>query len=70
MNDFPPEPPEPYVRQIPSLRQKQKVHPASIAAGADDAKYLTKYKDLKRKIREIEAVRGQHFVSPWDDNSG
>lgn len=28
----------------------------SIAAGAEDLKYATKYRDLKRKVREIEAV--------------
>jgi hypothetical protein len=34
-------------------RQKQ---PVGIAAGAEDAKYQAKYKELKRKVKDIEAV--------------
>lgn len=35
------------------IRQKPSV---GLAAGAEDAKYQAKYKDLKRKVKEIEAV--------------
>ena len=30
--------------------------PIGIAAGAEDAKYQVKYKELKRKVKDIEAV--------------
>jgi hypothetical protein len=43
-----------------AARQKQKPHVIGIAAGAEDAKYQAKYKDLKRKVKEIEAVSFQH----------
>lgn len=39
-----------------SSRHKQKPHTVGIAAGAEDAKYQAKYKDLKRKVKEIETV--------------
>jgi hypothetical protein len=42
--------------QSASSRQKQKPHIIGIAAGAEDVKYQAKYKDLKRKVKEIEAV--------------
>ena len=38
------------------LRLRQKQAPVGIAAGAEDAKYQTKYKELKRKVKDIEAV--------------
>lgn len=38
-----------------SSRTKSKAYHGSIAAGAEDLKYAAKYKDLKRKVREIEA---------------
>lgn len=37
-------------------RQKSKTFAPGITAGAEDAKYQTKYKELKRKVREIESV--------------
>ncbi|KAF9481848.1 hypothetical protein BDN70DRAFT_802718 [Pholiota conissans] len=42
----------------PPARTKHKQPPAGlgIAAGAEDAKYQAKYKELKRKVRDIEAV--------------
>jgi hypothetical protein len=38
-------------------RTKSKAYATGIAAGAEDAKYQTKYKELKRKVKEIESVR-------------
>lgn len=40
----------------PSARQKGKAYTAGIAAGVEDEKYQTKYKELKRKVKEIELV--------------
>ena len=37
-------------------RQKSKNYTQSIAAGAEDAKYKTKYRELKEKVKEIEMV--------------
>jgi hypothetical protein len=43
-------------------RQKTKPYPpVGIAAGAEDVKYQAKYKELKRKVKEIEAVSGISF---------
>lgn len=39
-----------------SARRSRPTHPIGIAAGAEDVKYHAKYKDLKRKVKEIEAV--------------
>lgn len=46
-----------------STRQKQKPHTVGIgiAAGAEDAKYQAKYRDLKRKVKEIETVSPSHL---------
>jgi hypothetical protein len=33
-----------------------------VAAGAEDQKYHSKYRDLKKKVKELEAVRIRHFV--------
>jgi hypothetical protein len=50
-----PGPSQPYVQ--PASRQKSKPYqPVGIAAGAEDAKYQAKYKELKRKVKEIENV--------------
>lgn len=38
----------------PPTRQKSKAYSTSLAAHSDDLKYQGKYKDLKRKVREIE----------------
>jgi len=38
-------------------RQKSKAYATGIAAGVEDEKYQTKYKELKRKVKEIETVR-------------
>jgi hypothetical protein len=40
-------------------RQKSKAYATGIAAGVEDEKYQTKYKELKRKVKEIETVRTQ-----------
>ena len=40
----------------PPSRQKTKPYSIGIAAGAEDVKYQAKYKELKRKVKEIEAV--------------
>jgi hypothetical protein len=47
-----PGPSQPYV-QPPKSKSYQ---PVGIAAGAEDAKYQAKYKELKRKVKEIENV--------------
>lgn len=40
----------------PTVKQKSKTFAPGIAAGAEDVKYQAKYKELKRKVKEIEAV--------------
>lgn len=42
-------------------RRSRPSHPIGIAAGAEDVKYQAKYKDLKRKVKEIEGVCFVHF---------
>jgi hypothetical protein len=37
-------------------RQKSKNYTQGIAAGAEDAKYKTKYRELKKKVKDIETV--------------
>jgi hypothetical protein len=54
--------PSPGPSTIPPPRQKQKLPVIGITAGAEDAKYQAKYKDLKRKVKEIEAVS---FSTPY-----
>ena len=39
-----------------SNRHKHKPITIGIAAGAEDAKYQAKYKELKRKVKDIENV--------------
>ncbi|KAJ6539666.1 hypothetical protein B0H19DRAFT_1180055 [Mycena capillaripes] len=52
----PPPPQQPF--NNPQQRQgTQPPFTVGIAAGAEDVKYQAKYKDLKRKVKEIEAVR-------------
>lgn len=41
-------------------RQKSKAYATGIAAGVEDEKYQTKYKELKRKVKEIETVSKHH----------
>lgn len=49
--------PSPHQPPSVSARQKQpKPYAIGIAAGAEDVKYQTKYKELKRKVKDIEAV--------------
>ncbi|KAJ7752811.1 hypothetical protein DFH07DRAFT_1031480 [Mycena maculata] len=57
----PPPPQAPF--PIPSQRQTtQPPFTVGIAAGAEDVKYQAKYKDLKRKVKEIEADNDKlHF---------
>lgn len=40
-------------------RQKSKNYTQGIAAGAEDAKYKTKYRELKKKVKDIESVSQQ-----------
>ncbi|KAJ7094465.1 hypothetical protein B0H15DRAFT_829690 [Mycena belliarum] len=51
--------------QFPAPPQRQSTQPSfsvGIAAGAEDVKYQAKYKDLKRKVKEIEADNDKlHF---------
>jgi hypothetical protein len=49
-------PPPPPSLPNPNNRQKSKTFTPGIAAGAEDVKYQAKYKELKRKVKEIEAV--------------
>lgn len=46
----------------PSTRRPRPTHSIGIAAGAEDVKYQAKYKDLKRKVKEIEAVSSLDFL--------
>lgn len=41
----------------PSGKQKSKAYLSSVAIQSDATKYRQKYKELKRKVREIEGVR-------------
>ncbi|PPQ66581.1 hypothetical protein CVT26_009481 [Gymnopilus dilepis] len=58
-----PSPAPPSQSQLaPPARQKQKLAPVGIAAGAEDAKYHAKYKELKRKVKDVEADNDKlHF---------
>ena len=44
---------------LPSSSAKQRTKPftANLPGGADDVKYQAKYKELKKKVKEIELVR-------------
>ncbi|KAF5387880.1 hypothetical protein D9615_000622 [Tricholomella constricta] len=54
--------PGPSTQSLSSSRNKQKPLTIGIAAGAEDAKYQAKYKDLKRKVKEIETDNDKlHF---------
>ncbi|KAF9534678.1 hypothetical protein CPB83DRAFT_209605 [Crepidotus variabilis] len=46
--------PQPLPPQQSSTRQKKQPLQMGIAAGAEDAKYQAKYKELKRKVKDIE----------------
>ncbi|KAF8338722.1 uncharacterized protein EI90DRAFT_2990649 [Cantharellus anzutake] len=50
-----------YSREQPT-RQKSKAYTTTIAAQSDDLKYQTKYKDLKRKVRDIEVENDKLHV--------
>ena len=43
---------------------KVKGHVAGITAGAEDVKYQAKYKELKKKVKEIESVRRACIAQP------
>jgi len=43
-------------QSISASRQKPKPYATGIAAGVEDEKYQAKYKELKRKVKEIEMV--------------
>jgi hypothetical protein len=53
----------PQSAQHANNRQKSKNYTQGIAAGAEDAKYKAKYRELKKKVREIETV-SQFDVEP------
>ncbi|KIM46418.1 hypothetical protein M413DRAFT_24146 [Hebeloma cylindrosporum] len=56
-----PAPPLPLLT-VPPRQKLQKSAPVGIAAGAEDAKYHAKYKELKRKVKDIEADNDKlHF---------
>ena len=42
---------------LPASKGKTKSHVTGITAGAEDVKYQAKYKELKKKVKEIELVR-------------
>ncbi|KDQ64414.1 hypothetical protein JAAARDRAFT_187742 [Jaapia argillacea MUCL 33604] len=44
-----------------SSRQKSRAYTTGVAAGAEDVKYQSKYKELKRKVKEIEADNDKLF---------
>lgn len=44
-----------------SSRGKNKAYAVGITASAEDVKYAAKYRDLKKKVKEIEAVRALHY---------
>jgi hypothetical protein len=51
-----PQTPQIFQQVTAPVRQKSKAYATGIAAGAEDVKYQAKYKELKRKVKEIEAV--------------
>lgn len=55
--------PQPPPAAPPAQRTKQK--PLTIAAGAEDVKYQAKYKELKRKVKDVEAVRLSSSPPPF-----
>ncbi|KAF8969416.1 hypothetical protein BDZ97DRAFT_1902531 [Flammula alnicola] len=62
LNSPAPQPAPPQSQLSAPPRQKQKSFPIGIAAGAEDAKYQAKYKELKRKVKDIEADNDKlHF---------
>jgi hypothetical protein len=59
-----PGPSQPHGQPFQPAKQKSKSYQAvGIAAGAEDAKYQAKYKELKRKVKEIEKVSCDHHFS-------
>lgn len=42
-------------------KSKPPAHSMGITAGAEDVKYQAKYKELKRKVKEIEGVSRDFF---------
>lgn len=50
-----PAPSNPAAQPLSALRQKQKPFAVGSAAGADDVIYQAKYKELKRKVKDIES---------------
>ncbi|KAH8118726.1 hypothetical protein DFH11DRAFT_696516 [Phellopilus nigrolimitatus] len=46
----------PPVATSSATRTKSRAYQSGIAAGAEDVKYAAKYRDLKRKVKEIESV--------------
>lgn len=45
---------------VPTPKSKMKLT-QGVAAGAEDQKYHAKYRDLKKKVKELEAVRVGDF---------
>ncbi len=41
---------------VQPFRQKSRAYASGIAAGAEDVKYAAKYRELKKKVKEIEFV--------------
>ena len=63
---------------VPISKSKMKLT-QGVAAGAEDQKYHAKYRDLKKKVKELEAVRANNstlrlrtlwliFAAPQDND--
>lgn len=50
-----------------STKQKSKAYLSSVAIQSDAIKYRQKYKELKRKVHEIEMVRSLFFLLQEND---
>ena len=65
--------PPPYPIHNPSIstqfdrKQKQRAM-MGITAGAEDVKYQAKYRELKKKVKEIELVRPTRSRAPTSDS--
>ena len=58
---MPPQPVQPSA-STSSSRGKGKAYATGFTANAEDVKYAAKYRDLKKKVKEIEAVHSFHCI--------
>jgi hypothetical protein len=54
--------PTPQTHELTQISKPRMKLTQGVAAGAEDQKYHSKYRDLKKKVKELEAVRIRHFV--------